>query len=159
MIYTIPHKPIPLARHRNHGAHYYNPQRELVTRLQFILKHQHGNRPFYEGPLLLKAIFHFTYPKTYSAKKRQGLVFHHVKPDKSNCEKFIEDMAQGILFENDSRIAWSNVLKVYGPEDKIEFTIIELDESWIDKIDWLTEQSPLSCHAVALAKEDRGLYT
>jgi Holliday junction resolvase RusA-like endonuclease len=58
-------------------------------------------------------------PKT---RKKKNL-FHISRPDLSNMIKFYEDVAQGILFSDDSKIAKITATKVYDEMPRVEIII------------------------------------
>lgn len=61
-----------------------------------------------KGPLLV--ITHYKIPSPLSLPERkrskQNLLPHIKKPDGDNLEKFLNDALNGVVWEDDSRIAW-----------------------------------------------------
>jgi Holliday junction resolvase RusA-like endonuclease len=51
--------------------------------------------------------------------------YHFYTPDTSNMVKYVEDVANGILYKDDCSIAKVIATKIYG-EPRTEFTITEL---------------------------------
>lgn len=122
MIYTLIGKPIPLARPRKGPHGFYNSQHKQFNDARIQLIYQHHNRPLYTGPLYLKATFYFKPPRN---KQPQH---HTTRPDLSNLIKFIEDVAQGILFIDDCLIAACDTLKTYDLEARTEFSLTPLSQ-------------------------------
>lgn len=128
ILYCIPGDPLPLARARYGNGRVYDSQKQLKVHWGIVLQHQHQDREFYKGALSLEVTFYFKYPKSTANKYiKQSIIHHHVKPDLSNLIKFIEDVAQGILYQNDSRISVIQAQKLYDHENpRTEFCIREI---------------------------------
>lgn len=120
MRYIIPGNPVALQRPRfNQGQKRpWDPQKKIKEQVALFIIAQNKSQPMYGGPLELNITFFMLH------KKHKG---HHVSvPDLSNMIKFLEDVAQGILYENDSLIASIIARKVYDENPRTEFTIREL---------------------------------
>lgn len=126
--YVIKGNPIPLARARHGNRKTWDAQKQikLVTALE--LEDQHSGRPLLVGPLFLDVCFFFEIPESYSARRRVTTIgcFHDFKPDLSNLIKFIEDIANGIIYKDDCSIASVTAKKVYDEEPRTELFIMEL---------------------------------
>ena len=70
-----------------------------------------------------------------SPKKRLELEnkLHHFKPDLSNLIKFVEDLANGIIYKDDSQISCITACKVYSQYPRTEFTISSLSKDYKPK--------------------------
>jgi Holliday junction resolvase RusA-like endonuclease len=73
---------------------------------------------------------YFSIPRSLSKKKqwsiRAGGVFPEVKPDMTNIAKQIEDVCQGILFDDDKRNCDLHIRKFYGDPARIEVVLWDL---------------------------------
>lgn len=120
--YTILGKPIPLARARitRHGA--YDSQKVEKDNVRNELLLQHGNGPKWKGPIHLHITFYML--NTGSKKKQIAREFsrHYSRPDLSNLIKFVEDAAQGVLFEDDCIISTITADKKYTRSESEPFT-------------------------------------
>ena len=127
-IYIFPDNPITLARPRFANGHAYDSQKKLRNQWQQalrILKSQTLD-PYYEStPLSLSLILLFDIPRSYSKKLRMEILGKPYKatPDLSNCQKWVEDVAEGILYENDKIIVETNVIKLYAPHAATAFRV------------------------------------
>lgn len=121
MKYIIPGDPIPLMRARSshNSSRPWDPQKKSKASTGIYIARDHCNRPYYQGPLELNITFFF--PK----EKKEGQ-YHYQKPDLSNLIKFIEDVAESILYDNDCTIASIVAQKLWAKESRTEFTITEL---------------------------------
>ena len=123
--------PIPLQRHRHlpggHGG--YSPQRKEIDSCRWELKMQHQGQELFYGPLALDIVFFMNLPESRIRRTRVE-DYHQQKPDLSNLIKFVEDVANTILFPDDKQIALINACKIYGLEPKTEFTITELNDGY-----------------------------
>jgi Holliday junction resolvase RusA-like endonuclease len=134
--YCFMGKPQALARPRlgTNGV-VYNSQRKLMNSLSFDLKRQHGYAPLYTGPIELNVIFFMALPANKKvANEYMKQKYHIKKPDNSNLTKFVEDVAIGVLYEDDCIIARIFATKMYDYNPRTEFKIIPLvDERTIDQ--------------------------
>lgn len=126
--YSIPGDPIPLQRARHGRSRTWNPQKQIMLNLQFLLQHQHGQRSLLTGPLHLEALFYFEPARSLSQKKKDLLygTYHFIKPDGSNLLKFIEDLGTGIIYIDDCLIASSSYKKIYDRTPRTEFSLHKL---------------------------------
>lgn len=120
MRYIIPGNPVALQRPRfNQGQKRpWDPQKKIKEQFAFIIRAQNKISLMYQGPLEIDITFFMGH------KKKNG--YHSSVPDLDNMIKFLQDVAQGILFENDSLIASIKARKVYDENPRTEFTIREL---------------------------------
>jgi Holliday junction resolvase RusA-like endonuclease len=129
MRYVIHGIPIPLQRVRFVNRHCWDSQKELKTKIAIEIESQHNNQQRYSGAVKLLIDFHFPFPQSMSLKKQIALQSksHVFRPDLSNLIKFIEDVAIGILYNDDSIIAEIVARKCYDAQPRTEFEIIQLE--------------------------------
>jgi len=127
--YILHGDPIPLARPRRGLNKLWDAQKQLKLVVGLELQKQHANEKKFFGPLHLDAIFYFALASSWSKKKSQERLGanHSSPPDLSNCIKFIEDVAQGVLYDNDCTIASINAKKIYDENARVEFYICNLE--------------------------------
>lgn len=71
------------------------------------------------GPLRVYLRFYYQYPKSMSIKKRP-IAKKTTRPDIDNLAKYIMDMANGLLWDDDAQIIDLNCSKEYSDESKTE---------------------------------------
>jgi len=123
--------PIPLARCRynfNGNHKIWDSQKELKTCSRIVLEKQQGQEPIFENSLHLDITFFMGMPQNWSKRKRIEMnnTPHHFRPDLDNMVKFICDIANGLLYKDDSCISKITAQKIYSPEPKTTFTLIEI---------------------------------
>ena len=109
----------------------YDPQKLEKETYRYNLKFQHGNKPFIEPPISVTFNIFIKMPSSWSEKKKDSHrgKLHTSKPDYSNCLKFIEDCATGIIYKDDCQLAlFREARKIWADEDKTEFTLEHVDE-------------------------------
>lgn len=104
----------------------YDPQSVEKERARYELKFQHRSRPLLIGPLELIVTFFMPIPKT-KARKVAPYDYHHIKPDLSNLIKFVEDVANDIIFTDDAIIASIQAVKYYAIAPRTEFILVPLE--------------------------------
>ncbi len=128
--YEIPLAPIPWQRAGINSQYrrFFDRQKQEKLAIGLYISSIHNDAPLFEGPLLLEATFYFPYPKTKS-KKTPLPVWHWVKPDGDNLQKFLCDSITDteVVWHDDKQVAWSNVKKLYGKIPRTIFTISELE--------------------------------
>jgi len=120
--YIILGDPIPLARPRFNKKKVYDSQKHKKLVAGINLRHQHDNKPFYEGNLHLDVKFYLK----IATKKKISLLedtYHVYTPDLSNLLKFIEDICSGIIYKDDSLICSIHAIKKYSSIPRTEFEI------------------------------------
>jgi Holliday junction resolvase RusA-like endonuclease len=124
MKYIIEGDPVALARPRMSGRAVYDSQKQLKLVAGLALRSQHGDKPFYEGPLHMDVQFYLK----ISQRRKDSLENqpHRSKPDLSNLLKFLEDIGTGILYHDDMMISEVVCGKYYSDIPRTEFTIREL---------------------------------
>lgn len=122
-VYVIPGRPIPLQRARFSSGRVYDSQKIEKIHTGLYLKQQYGLQKPLGGPLKFIITFYFKPPQRN--KKLLG-TFHFCKPDTDNLVKYYSDVAQGILFTNDSQIAQIVATKIYDENERTEFILEQL---------------------------------
>jgi Holliday junction resolvase RusA-like endonuclease len=89
------------------GNHYNPSSRGMKILKDIAIKEMQGQEPL-DGPIL--AIVRYLIPAPASLplhkKKKLHLSPHAKKPDADNLEKFLNDALRGVVWNDDSRIAW-----------------------------------------------------
>ncbi len=124
--YIIPGQPIPLARPRFNGKVVFDSQKAVKKSVSDYLRLTVKEKPL-TGPVHITLRFYMRRPK---GKKIQalfpGLEWHSKRPDLDNLTKFILDVANGILYADDSQVVFITSAKVYSDEPRTEIEIKEL---------------------------------
>lgn len=81
----------------------------------------------FTGPIRIDVTFFMPIPSSLSLKKQKELSgqIHYIRPDLSNLIKYVEDVAQGVLFRDDSQIHMIIARKLYSDFPRTEFIIFE----------------------------------
>lgn len=122
-IYTIPGKPVPLQRPRYSFARVYDSQKQEKNAGRVYLVNQHDDQPLLTGALRLDIEFYFETPK--KTRSLNGK-YHTAKPDTDNCVKYLCDIMQGIIINDDAIIAQILATKLYDTTPRTEFTLRKL---------------------------------
>ena len=69
IVYMIPGDPIPLQRPRHNVHRVYDAQKNQKLIIGINLRNQHGDRPLFQGPLLLNATFYMPVAKSDEKQK------------------------------------------------------------------------------------------
>lgn len=127
-MYIINGDPIPLARARFGKGRAWDAQKQQKLVLGIALAKQHQNKLLLQGALHLDVVFYIAFAKSTSSKTRDKLTgtYHIFKPDLSNLIKFIEDVAQGIIYHDDCIISSVCAKKIYDNNPRTEFSIKQL---------------------------------
>jgi Holliday junction resolvase RusA-like endonuclease len=126
-VYVLEGTPVAWARAAPGQYRMWDTQKQIKFNYGVVLEDQHGNLPFYSGPLHLDVIFYFKIPKT-RAKHYNDLLLspHFYVPDLSNLIKLIEDVGTGILYKDDALIAHITAQKKYDERARTEFSLTEI---------------------------------
>jgi Holliday junction resolvase RusA-like endonuclease len=111
-----------------HGA--YSPRTALMHQLRQIVKPQVKSMlPKSEKGLRLDVDFFLPIAKSTSKKKREKMLNGEIRPtktpDRSNLLKLLEDLLQGVAYENDCLIVEGETKKFY---DENPRTVIDVKE-------------------------------
>lgn len=118
MKYTIPGQPVPLARPRFSNNHVWDCQQSEKRAGTTYLRFLHKGEPL-KGPLHVDLKFFMCHKKKHKS-------WHCVRPDLDNLVKFVLDVANGVLYEDDKQVAKITAEKTYDIESRTEITITEL---------------------------------
>lgn len=125
--YIIPGDPTPLARARFASGRAYDSQKQAKLSWGLQLANQHKDIGFFRGPIGLEVTFFMAVPQTRIKNLQKLINTHHVfKPDISNMLKWVEDCAQGILYQDDCVISQISCKKIYSDQPRTEFKIFGL---------------------------------
>lgn len=128
--YVLKGNPIALARMRisSNPLHHrvFDSQKELKLISQISISNIHNDRPFFKAPIGIDCTFYFHIPKT---NKTAHPGFHHVfKPDCDNCIKYLLDVCNNVIWQDDCKVSVVNCRKLYTcGEPRTEFTVFEMD--------------------------------
>lgn len=83
---------------------------------------------FLVGPLHLDVLFAMPISQKLNVKQRELVhgTWHIIRPDSSNLLKLIEDIAQGLVYQDDCTIAKITLEKKYDKEPRTQFTLTEM---------------------------------
>jgi Holliday junction resolvase RusA-like endonuclease len=129
-IYTVRGDPVALARPRMGKKPYcnvYDSQKQLKLLMSITLGGQHDEEPLFEGPLYVDIIFYMRMPMmTLPRRKVLNGTFCKKRPDIDNMCKFYLDVANGIIYSDDSTIACMTLRKIYDFEPRTVMTVSEI---------------------------------
>jgi Holliday junction resolvase RusA-like endonuclease len=124
---VIPCKPFAKQRPRfaRKGGRVYTPKPTLDYEAMVAALLRDAIPEPLTGPVRLAIYAHFKIAKSWSAKKKDDLIWtpHLQTPDLDNIVKAISDAANGIAFKDDSQIADLVCKKVWSHTDQVLVTI------------------------------------
>lgn len=125
--YIIPGDPIPLARPRFANGRVFDSQKMKKLVVINSISQQHASKKKFQGPVRLEVTFFMKMPRV-NKKKLQELqgAWHMARPDFSNLLKWVEDIAQEIVYDDDCIISSVCGSKIYDEEPRTEFIISEM---------------------------------
>ena len=126
IVYILPGDPIPLARARISGRRCYDSQTQEKLYLRQFLVNQHNDCPKYTGPLHLIATFFMGMPLR-AGKHIEGKP-HRFRPDLDNLLKWVCDISNGILYDDDCIISKITCNKIYDKTARTEFHFEPLED-------------------------------
>ena len=124
--FSIPGKPFAWRRARSNGKVRFNDKAmEANANTLAAIALPHFPAPI-EGPVRLDIRAIFKVPESWSAKRKAAALWqpHVQKPDSDNLAKQIGDALNRIAWLDDSQIADSRVVKLWGTRDE---TIVYID--------------------------------
>ena len=133
--FTVPGKPVPMARPRvtSHGT--YTPQRcrDYKTAVALAAKAAMRGKAPMDGAVHIILQFTFKTPKSWPKVKQacSGIVGHTSRPDWDNLAKSVTDAMIGIVYKDDSQIETASVDKRYGDSDGVRI-VVEEQKDWRD---------------------------
>jgi Holliday junction resolvase RusA-like endonuclease len=126
--FTVPGLPVPWARAAGGATRArFTPakQRSAAGAIKLIAQAaMRGARPL-EGPVRLEVIAIWPWPKTWSAKKRDGRsdVWKTSRCDVDNVAKLVSDSLNGVAWIDDAQIVDLRAAKLYGDFPKLAVKI------------------------------------
>jgi Holliday junction resolvase RusA-like endonuclease len=124
--YVINGEPFACARPRFGDGRIYDSQRETKLLVGITLESQHNEEPLFQGPLNLNISF---YLPIFSAKKiKLNQQPHTQLPIITNLVKYIEEIARGIIFDQECTIAALVARKYYSTNPRTEIIVSELEK-------------------------------
>ena len=132
--FTVPGRPVPMARPRVTARGTYTPKRcrEYKTAVALAAKAaMNGKKPL-EGAVFVEIEVIYKPPKSWPKKKREkaelGLIHPTSRPDLDNIYKAITDALIGIAYRDDAQITYAKIGKCYSYRDVDEvFVAIKED--------------------------------
>jgi len=118
--YIIEGRPIPQARPRFGNGRCWDEQKQQREDYSFQFLFQHKPAKQFTGPLKISITFFM------NKSKANKLEHHTIKPDLSNLIKFVEDSANGIIYNDDKQIIEITATKLYDDKPRTEIIIEEL---------------------------------
>lgn len=113
------------ARPRFSKGKCYDPQKDYVNSDRIRIKSKMGCKVPTDVPVALECIFVFEPAKSNKAKHGDH---HAIKPDVDNLLKWVMDVGNSVLWEDDKLVARVSGIKVYGDVAKTIMTIRTLDD-------------------------------
>lgn len=109
-------KPVPWKSHAGYGRKSFNPLwREKESYQENISRD--WRKPRISTHVGLDITFWFKIPIGFSKKKRElaitAQLFPTMRPDTSNCVKFLEDCLKGIVMDDDALVVELKARKLY----------------------------------------------
>ncbi len=133
MIYILHGRPVGIvkAREASHRRQ-WDAQAEVRSKFAVDLTEQHGDRPLFEGPLSMTAVFYFGFPQYVSQRNMSTSSGkpHVGNPGLSDLIQFFEWLAKGIVFSKDYIIASVDAKKCYDSRPRMEIMIEKIGDSW-----------------------------
>lgn len=139
----IPGEPVsqPRQRHAVIAGHLrnYTPAKAPVNAYKYAIRCEALNcftgTPT-NGPVGLSLTFVFSRPKAHyrtgkhsNEMRSDAPEWHTHKPDIENCAKAVMDALTGIVYKDDSQVAWLHITKKYHLDGDQAMTLIEIDTS------------------------------
>lgn len=123
--YTIPGPPTSLKRPRFGKGFCYDSQKGIKKSLQSLLIREQKAYCFPEGPLYVSMRFYMPIPASWSKKKQAAALGspHDKMPDIDNLVKFILDVGNEVLWEDDRLIFCLDCIKIYDNNPRTEIEI------------------------------------
>ena len=132
--FIIPGQPQGKGRPRfTKRGHTYTPEktkayeREIAS-AGLIAAADRGDDVKMDAVIQLMVIARFKIPKSWTKARREaamnGPVWHTCKPDGVNVLKVIQDALNGILWNDDSQIAYASIMKVYSDEPCLDIQVL-----------------------------------
>ncbi len=126
IVYILPGNPMTFSR-GDIKTLYFQSQKDITLKYGIIISNQHDDKPFYKGPIQLVVDFFFDYPQKRREDNEQAKsLYHTTNPSLSGLVRFIEKIAENVLYGNECTIAAIVANKYYDRQSRTEFYIKEL---------------------------------
>lgn len=129
MTFIIPGDPVPLARARMGKHSIYDSQKHEKFVATMQINQQMAGLKMLNGPLILEVIFFMPASK---AKRRHGRP-HYYRPDLDNLIKYICDVCNKAVFNDDCVIFKIIASKFYDDKPRTVFTLTEVQDESVDR--------------------------
>lgn len=127
--FTVPGLPQGKGRARFGNGRTYTPAKTIAYEGLIALAAQQAmdGAELLTGPVYLTVTAFFPIPASWSKKRRAEanarLTWHTSKPDADNIAKAAGDALNGIIFRDDSQVAFAKVMKHYGETPRLEVCV------------------------------------
>ena len=123
MKYVILGDPIALQRPRLGKYSIWDSQKSAKLVAGITVRNQHEDRPLYKAPIKIELTFYFPMPATSKKNRIHALDPYPHRPDADNCIKFILDVCNSILYDDDRFITEIICYKKYDTVPRTEFEL------------------------------------
>ena len=125
--FIVPGDVVPWARAGKHGKVQFTPakQRNYMGVIRDFCSEAMGNRPPMEGPVNLRIVAIYPWPKTATKKRvaAEDGAWKFTKPDGDNIAKIVKDSMNKIAFLDDAQCASTTVWKLYGDKPCLRVSV------------------------------------
>jgi Holliday junction resolvase RusA-like endonuclease len=127
--FTVPGLPQGKGRARFGNGRTYTPAKTVAYEGLVALAGQQAmdGRAIVDGPVYLMVDAYFPIPKSWPAARRRkalsSLVWHVAKPDGDNILKAAGDALNGIVWHDDSQVAFAKITKQYAEAPRLVITV------------------------------------
>jgi Holliday junction resolvase RusA-like endonuclease len=132
--FIVPGVPQGKGRARFGNGRAYTPAKTVAYEGLIALAGQQAmeGRDLLTGPVYMVVNAFFPIPKSWSKKKRHEaqttLAWHTGKPDGDNILKAVGDGLNGVVFKDDSQIAFAKVTKQYDALPRVEIMVEKMND-------------------------------
>jgi Holliday junction resolvase RusA-like endonuclease len=129
LTFTVPGLPQGKGRARFGNGRTYTPAKTVAYEGLIALAGQQAmdGRLLVEKPIYLMVDAFFPIPKSWPAARKQkaatSLVWHVAKPDGDNIMKAVGDGLNGIVWKDDSQIAFAKITKQYAEVPRLNIIV------------------------------------
>lgn len=127
--FNVPGLPQGKGRARFGNGRTYTPAKTVAYEGLIALAAEKAmdGRDLLEGPVYVTLSAFFPIPASWTKKRRTqattGLLWHTSKPDGDNILKAVGDGLNGIVWKDDSQVAFSKVVKQYAETPRLEILV------------------------------------
>lgn len=131
--FTVPGRPVPMARPRVTARGTYTPRRcrNYKATVEIAAKAAMKGKEPITGAIVVKMYFRFALPKSWSKAKRHewenGKVHFLSRPDIDNLYKSVTDALIGIVYKDDAQIVAAQIIKSYDGVDEVAVSVSCVD--------------------------------